>query len=139
MPSSKRQRGQASPSSNNRPKSRLPPSRQSQGTSRSQQSLPQDSTPLSAPHFSVPQSRATQPNATVVSPEGANQLPEQSEDEEVDQIIMAIDMKEKQTIGCCYYVAQEEKLYLLEDVQSGGLEIIEKCMKFIPTCLVCGR
>lgn len=50
-------------------------------------------------------------------------------DEELDQVIMAIDMKERETVGCCYYVAQEEKLYLLEDVRSGGMEIIETCMK----------
>lgn len=55
-------------------------------------------------------------------------MQDQSADEELDQVIMAIDMKERETVGCCYYVAQEEKLYLLEDVRSGGIEIIETCM-----------
>ncbi|PGH07736.1 hypothetical protein AJ79_06213 [Helicocarpus griseus UAMH5409] len=54
---------------------------------------------------------------------GGNQ--EQSENEDLCQVVMAIDMKERGTVGCCYYVADEEKLYMLEDITSGGLEAIE--------------
>lgn len=128
MPSSKRQRGQASPASSNRFKSRLPPSRRGPIASRSQQSRPLDSTPLSAPPSSVRRDQSSHTNAAIVSPPGNDGLQDQSADEELDQVIMAIDMKERETVGCCYYVAQEEKLYLLEDVRSGGIEIIETCM-----------
>ena len=47
---------------------------------------------------------------------------------ELYQTIMAIDIRERGTVGCCYYVAHEEKLYLLEDVAYGGTEIIETCL-----------
>ncbi|KAH8808297.1 muts domain V-domain-containing protein [Xylogone sp. PMI_703] len=44
-----------------------------------------------------------------------------------NDIIMAIDMKVRGgTIGCAYYVTREEKLYLMEDVKIGGLEILER-------------
>ncbi|PGH34737.1 DNA mismatch repair protein MSH5 [[Emmonsia] crescens] len=50
---------------------------------------------------------------------------EQDENEDLCQIVMAMDMKERGTVGCCYYVADDQKLYLLEDITSGGLEVIE--------------
>jgi DNA mismatch repair protein MSH5 len=40
---------------------------------------------------------------------------------------MALDMRDRSTVGCCYYVAREEKLYLMEDVQLGGLGVIDAC------------
>lgn len=41
---------------------------------------------------------------------------------------MAVDVKDRMTIGCCYYVAREEKLALMEDVKLGSLEMIQTCM-----------
>jgi DNA mismatch repair protein MSH5 len=50
-------------------------------------------------------------------------------DEEVadhlNEVIMAIDLRERGTVGCCYYVAMEERLYLMEDVKYGGLEVVQ--------------
>ncbi len=43
----------------------------------------------------------------------------------LNEVIMAIDLRERGTVGCCYYVAMEEKLYLMEDVKHGGLEIVQ--------------
>ncbi|PGH21494.1 hypothetical protein AJ80_03162 [Polytolypa hystricis UAMH7299] len=51
---------------------------------------------------------------------------EQELDDEICQVIMAIDIKDRGAVGCCYYVAQEEKLYILGDIVSGGAEMIEK-------------
>ena len=48
------------------------------------------------------------------------------EDEILEERIMAVDMRDKGSIGCCYYVAATEGLYLLEDVKSGGLDIIDQ-------------
>lgn len=39
--------------------------------------------------------------------------------------MVAIDIRESGTIGCSYYSAQEETLYLLEDMQSAGIEILD--------------
>lgn len=43
----------------------------------------------------------------------------------LQEVIMAVDMRDRESIGCCYFVAREEKLYLMEDIKSGGLGIIE--------------
>lgn len=45
----------------------------------------------------------------------------------LNEIIMAVDMKERGTVGCCYYVARDEKLYFMEDVKLGGVEIVDQC------------
>lgn len=49
----------------------------------------------------------------------------------LNEVIMAIDLRERGTVGCCYYVAMEEKLYLMEDVKHGGLEIVQACKTII--------
>jgi DNA mismatch repair protein MSH5 len=43
----------------------------------------------------------------------------------LNEIIMAIDMKERGTLGCAYYIAREEKLYMMEDIKMAGLDIID--------------
>jgi DNA mismatch repair protein MSH5 len=52
---------------------------------------------------------------------------ENEEEDLRNEVIMAIDVKEKGTIGCCYYEARDEKLCLMEDVKHGGLDFIESC------------
>lgn len=41
------------------------------------------------------------------------------------EVIMAIDIKDNGNLGCAYYIAAEEILYLLEDVAVAGFEIVE--------------
>ena len=43
---------------------------------------------------------------------------------------MAVDVKVRGTVGCSYYVAREEKLYFMEDVKLGGLEVVDMCKYF---------
>jgi DNA mismatch repair protein MSH5 len=50
-----------------------------------------------------------------------------SSDDDSGHIIAAIDMKDYGTVGCSYYSAEEEKMYLLGDTRSGGMETIEAC------------
>jgi DNA mismatch repair protein MSH5 len=40
---------------------------------------------------------------------------------------MAVDMRHRDTVGCCYFVAQDERLYFMEDVQLGGADIVDAC------------
>lgn len=54
-------------------------------------------------------------------------LPQELDDEDLCQVIMAIDIKDRGTVGCSYYNAQEEKLYILEDIARGGKDIVDKC------------
>lgn len=49
-------------------------------------------------------------------------------DEDADtlnEIILAVDLRERGTVGCVYYVARDEKLYFMEDARLGGVETIE--------------
>lgn len=43
----------------------------------------------------------------------------------LDEIIMAVDIRERKSVGCSYYVAREEKLYLMEDMKLGDVEVID--------------
>ncbi|KAM3071187.1 hypothetical protein ACMFMF_007662 [Clarireedia jacksonii] len=43
----------------------------------------------------------------------------------MNEIIMAVDMKDRGSVGCAYYVAREEKLCLMTDISMGGLDIID--------------
>ncbi|KAK2795607.1 hypothetical protein FQN50_009713 [Emmonsiellopsis sp. PD_5] len=61
---------------------------------------------------------------------GVGNQEQEGENEDLCQVIMAIDMKERGTVGCCYYVAEEERLYILEDITSGGFEAIETYVQF---------
>lgn len=50
------------------------------------------------------------------------------DDDTLNEIVMAIDLRSRDTVGCSYYIAREEKLYLMNDIKFGGVEIIETCM-----------
>lgn len=45
------------------------------------------------------------------------------ENEDIDLVVMAIDIKDRGKVGCCYY--RDERLYLGEDNSCGGLEVVE--------------
>jgi DNA mismatch repair protein MSH5 len=47
--------------------------------------------------------------------------------DELEEVIMAIDIRDSGTVGCSYYVAQDEKIYLLSDIISGNISVIETC------------
>jgi len=42
-----------------------------------------------------------------------------------NEIVMAVDMREQQTIGCAYYAASEEKLYLMQDCKFADLTLFD--------------
>ena len=46
----------------------------------------------------------------------------------LNEVIMAVDLRERGTVGCCYYVAQDEKLCFMEDVKFGGVDVVDACM-----------
>ena len=43
---------------------------------------------------------------------------------------MALEMR-KDTIGCAYYVARDERLYLMEDIQLGTLDLVSQLRLFV--------
>lgn len=48
-------------------------------------------------------------------------------DELMDDVVMAVDMRDKGTVGCCYYLAVRETIFLMVDIKSAGLDIIDLC------------
>ncbi|KAG0649696.1 hypothetical protein D0Z07_3763 [Hyphodiscus hymeniophilus] len=53
------------------------------------------------------------------------EIQEREDSDAMNEIIMAIEMKERGSIGCAYYIAREEKLFLMEDIKLAGLEIVD--------------
>lgn len=59
---------------------------------------------------------------------GSSQLPGDDFGADLDmalEVVMAVDVTEKGTVGCAYYVARDEKLYFMEDVKPGGPDVVE--------------
>ncbi|KAF9890300.1 MutS protein msh5 [Aspergillus nanangensis] len=74
----------------------------------------------------IHQGRSTQvqvPLSGALENAGSNNL-ELLTDDNLDQIIVAIDMRNSATVGCSYYSAQEGKLYLLGDLHFSTTEVI---------------
>lgn len=74
----------------------------------------------------APTSRAVSngPSVSVAVAENDIDIQDREESDSLDEVIMAVDLRDKGTVGCCYYVAREEKLYLMEDVKYGGIDVI---------------
>ncbi|KAK7952460.1 mismatch repair protein 5 [Apiospora aurea] len=67
-----------------------------------------------------------------LSSEGGNDGQDQGDDrfgvddaDALNEVILALDTKKNGNLGCAYYVASEETLFLMEDVSMAGLEIVE--------------
>jgi DNA mismatch repair protein MSH5 len=62
---------------------------------------------------------------------------EMHDDDTLNEIIMAVDMTPRQTVGCCYYVARDEKLFFMEDIQFGDADVVDGLRIFInPTVIL---
>jgi DNA mismatch repair protein MSH5 len=48
-------------------------------------------------------------------------------DDSLNEVIMAVDFQGHNTVGCCYYVARDEKIYFMEDVKLGGFDVVDTC------------
>lgn len=44
------------------------------------------------------------------------------------ETILALDVKERGALGCAYYSASTDTLFVMEDLASGGMELLESCM-----------
>lgn len=47
--------------------------------------------------------------------------------DDISDIVMAIDMRDRGTVGCAYYVAEQEKLFLVEDMKHASVDMIDMC------------
>jgi DNA mismatch repair protein MSH5 len=76
--------------------------------------------PSSAPSVVYRQSPAS-----VTPSQPRDNFDDGASDEALDEIVMAVDMNPRGTVGCAYYVAAQEKLYFMEDIELGGPDVIE--------------
>lgn len=66
------------------------------------------------------------PSHTPSSLSHEERLQEPDPDEDaLNEVVMAVDLQHRDTVGCCYYVARDEKLYFMEDVRFGGADIVD--------------
>jgi hypothetical protein len=66
-------------------------------------------------------------NSSVLAP-----LITDSSDDTDNEVVMAIDVRDRCTLGCAYYVAREEKLYFMQDCKLSDKTMVETC-KFLRT------
>ena len=55
-------------------------------------------------------------------------IEEHEDNGSLNEVVMALDLRDRGTVGCCYYVAKEEKLYFMEDMKFGGMDVIDACV-----------
>ncbi|KAL8690026.1 MAG: hypothetical protein Q9218_004440, partial [Villophora microphyllina] len=69
-------------------------------------------------------------HGTETAPERDADIDEREEDDSLNEVIMAVDLRDRGTVGCAYYVAREEKLFMLDDMRLGGVEVIQTSEDF---------
>jgi DNA mismatch repair protein MSH5 len=83
----------------------------------------------------MPDSTSTRaPSESVTRDSRADDL---QADDTLSEVIMSVDLTTRGTVGCCYYVARDEKLFFMEDIQFGDLDVIDALRIFIdPTVIL---
>lgn len=66
----------------------------------------------------------------------SNSTQDDAEEDVLEEIVMALEMHDKGTIGCSYYVARDETLYFMEDIQMGTNDLIEQLKLFVSPTVV---
>lgn len=106
------------------------PRRSSAGSSRSQAS--NHATPTPGARFERSASVASSRTFTGISErQAATETPSDGfglDEDNLSEVIMAVNMLPRGLVGCAYYVARDEKLYFMEDVTMGGPEVIDACV-----------
>lgn len=74
----------------------------------------------------IPNQRNTVPAPTASESVTGSEANDADQDT-LNEVIMAVDLKEQGTVGCCYYVARDERLFLMEDVKLGGIDVVDAC------------
>jgi DNA mismatch repair protein MSH5 len=57
--------------------------------------------------------------------------------EMLSEVIMAVTLTDRGAIGCAYYVARNETLYFMEDVQMGDANMVDSCKSYNVDSLSC--
>ena len=54
--------------------------------------------------------------------------------ESLGEVVMAVDVHGRSTIGCAYYVARNEAMYFMEDSELADVSLLDACPE-LPQCL----
>lgn len=54
-------------------------------------------------------------------------IEERESEDFLHEVILALDLKNKDTIGCCYYVASDERLYFMGDIKLADMSVVGAC------------
>jgi hypothetical protein len=57
--------------------------------------------------------------------------------EMLSEVVMAVTLTDRGAIGCAYYVARNETLYFMEDVQMGDANMVDACKSPKADSLLC--
>ncbi|KAF2761501.1 hypothetical protein EJ05DRAFT_174055 [Pseudovirgaria hyperparasitica] len=58
------------------------------------------------------------------------------DEDTLHEVVMSVDMRERGTVGCAYYIARDETLYVTEDILLGGLEAVDTLKLFVQPTVV---
>ncbi|KAL8652401.1 MAG: hypothetical protein Q9210_002702, partial [Variospora velana] len=128
--------GEQSSVTRSSPTLRAPTKRRTRWPSASQETLRttsrrESSAPLPS-HLSYSYPGAGKQRRPETAPERDGDIDEREDDDSLHEVIMAVDLRDRGTIGCAYYVAREEKIYMMEDIRFGGTQYIESCKSLLP-------
>lgn len=121
----KNSRSSASSSSNRRGKTRRATASTSTSRRSSVHSASTTHAGLSRPRVQIYRGPFLDDTSTE-TPSEVNQQADENDDL-LNEVIMAVDLTSRGTVGCCYYVAREEKLYFMEDMQFGNADVVDSC------------
>ena len=74
--------------------------------------------------------QSTPPSAADIDPEDDTIIKEREDADYLNEVIMCTDMRDRGTVGCCYYLARDQKLYVMADITYGGVETIKTCEQY---------
>ncbi|KAI9051038.1 hypothetical protein LZ554_005146 [Drepanopeziza brunnea f. sp. 'monogermtubi'] len=77
------------------------------------------------PHSSAFSSRRDKDVVRAALYETEEEVQDREDSDAINEVIMAVDLKDPGTVGCAYYVARDEKLCLMEDIKMAGLDIVD--------------
>jgi DNA mismatch repair protein MSH5 len=66
-----------------------------------------------------------QDSTSLGAPSESQRDMEDGGDDTLNEVIMAVDLTPRGTVGCCYYVARDEKLYFMEDIQCAEVDVVD--------------
>ncbi|KIW34581.1 uncharacterized protein PV07_01356 [Cladophialophora immunda] len=83
-------------------------------------------TSSATPSQAVSNGHPTPVHSTLSPQSEGGQVAAVRDDDFLEQVIMAVDIKGKGEIGCAYYVAGEERLLCMEQVIGGATDVVDK-------------